>query len=102
MTADQHRARYSGSPGADAPASSSSAAAQVDDLELIPRAVRDKLDRTGIKLRLREWSLLAREERQRLVDAPCQSAAEVASYATLLDRMVRARSGRLPDRLPPR
>lgn len=73
-----------------------------DDLLLIPRAVRDKLDRVGIKLRLREWEQLTLAERRRLVELPCASPEQVASYAAALDAMVCARTGRSPDRLPQR
>lgn len=73
-----------------------------DDLELMPRVVRDKLDRIGIKLHLREWALLTRAERQRLVDAPCASDEEAARYAAALEALVRERTGRAPDRLPDR
>ena len=73
-----------------------------DDLQLIPRVVRDKLDRVAIKLRLREWEQLTLAERRQLVDMPCESVDEVAAYAALLDAMVRAHTGRLPGRLPQR
>ena len=73
-----------------------------DDLLLIPRVVRDKLDRAGIKLRLREWEQLPLVERRRLVELPCASPNEIASYAAALDAMVCARTGRPPNRLPQR
>ena len=57
----------------------------MDDLTLMPRGVRDKLDRVGIKLHLREWSLLTLDERRWLVDAPCASDADMARYAAELD-----------------
>ncbi len=72
-----------------------------DDLQLIPRHVRDKLDRVAIKLRLREWEQLTLAERRRLVELPCESAGEVAAYAAALDAMVSAHTGRPPDRILP-
>jgi hypothetical protein len=71
----------------------------MDDLELMPRSVRDKLDRVGIKLHLREWALLALEERRRLVDAPCDSDEEAARYAADLDALVQRHTGHAAERL---
>ncbi len=73
-----------------------------DDLELMPRVVRDKLDRVGIKLHLREWAQLTLDERRELVAAPCDTADEAARYAAALETLVRARTGHAPDRLPAR
>ena len=69
------------------------------DLELIPRTVRDKLDRVGIKLHLREWQLLSLEERRLLRDEPCASQAEVNLYRARLTNMVQARTGNGPESL---
>lgn len=69
------------------------------DLELIPRVVRDKLDRVGIKLHLREWQVLTIAERRSLVDRPCDSAAETEAYRAWLVATVQERAGRPPDRL---
>jgi hypothetical protein len=70
-----------------------------DDLALIPRSVRDKLDRVGIKLHLTEWELLTRAEREWLRDAPCGSGDEVEHFRAALDRLVRAQTGKPPQRL---
>ncbi len=73
-----------------------------DDLTLMPRSVRDKLDRAGIKLHLKEWAMLSLEERRELVDSACTSAEEIRRYATRLDTLVRSRCGKAPDRLAAR
>ena len=73
-----------------------------DDLELMPRSVRDKLDRVGIKLHLREWALLTLDERRGLVAAACASDAEAARYAAQVDALVRHYTGRNADRLAAR
>lgn len=73
-----------------------------EDLTLMPRAVRDKLDRVGIKLHLREWARLSLAERRHLVAAACESDGERARYAADLDALVRARCGKAPDPLAPR
>jgi hypothetical protein len=72
-----------------------------DDLTLMPRSVRDKLDRVGIKLHLQEWAMLSLEERRLLADAPCEGD-DIARYVMVLEAMVRARCGKAPDRLPAR
>ena len=74
----------------------------MDDLELMPRGGRDKLDRVGIKLHLREWALLTLDERRRLVDAPCASDAEAVRYAAELDALMRRHTGRDAERLAAR
>jgi hypothetical protein len=71
-------------------------------LDLIPRSVRDKLDRIGIKLHLREWQALTLEERGDLCREPCGSPTEITTYRVLVVRLVQARTGRTPDTLPGR
>jgi len=73
-----------------------------EDLVLMPRAVRDKLDRVGIKLHLREWNLLTLAERRTLVERACDSAAEVACYAAAVEALVLAHTGKPADRLAAR
>jgi hypothetical protein len=68
-------------------------------LDLIPRAVRDKLDRVGIKLHLKEWQQLSLEERAELRDLPCAGAEEVGFYRQRLEAMVCFRTGQLPEKL---
>jgi hypothetical protein len=70
-----------------------------EDLDLIPRVVRDKLDRVGIKLHLKDWQSLSLDERRRLVDMPCAAPGEIERYGRDLERLVRERTGRPPDRL---
>jgi len=72
-----------------------------DDLTLMPRTLRDKLDRVGIKLHLKEWELFTLAERRRLIDQPCDSAAEIDRFRSELSALVRQRTGREPDRLLP-
>ena len=76
------------------------AAAPEDELALMPRSLRDKLDRVGIKLHLAQWQLLSREERQRLVEQPCESADEIMRYRSDLTALIRQRTGREPDLMP--
>jgi len=73
--------------------------ADTDDLTLMPRSLRDKLDRVGIKLHLKEWDLLTLPERRRLVEQPCESALEIDRYRAELTALIRDRTGHEPDRL---
>ena len=73
-----------------------------DALTLMSRAIRDKLDLVGIKLHLEQWQALDLEERARLRDTPCASTADVDRYRALVEELVRARTGKEPDRMPPR
>ena len=71
--------------------------AEEEDLALIPRALRDKLDRVGIKLHLKEWERFTLAERRRLVDQACESVREVEQYRSELAALIRQRTGHEPD-----
>jgi hypothetical protein len=68
-------------------------------LELMPRGVRDRLDRCGLKLHLAEWQALGMAERERLRDLPCASSEEIARYAREVDRMVQRITGKPPEKI---
>ena len=68
-------------------------------LELMPRGVRDKLDRVGIKLHLKDWQALSMAERERLRDLPCDSSDDAAHYAAEVERLVLRVTGRPAERL---
>ena len=72
---------------------------EADDLALIPRSLRDNLDRVGIKLHLKEWELFTIAERRRLVDHPCGSSDDIDALRGMLTDLVRRYTGREPDRL---
>ena len=71
-------------------------------LEFIPRTVRDKLDRVGIRLHLTEWQALSVADREWLCNAPYASTEEADTYAARLEAIVRAATGKPPARLPAR
>jgi hypothetical protein len=71
-----------------------------ETLTLMPRTVRDKLDRVAVKVHLKEWQALSVEERTLLRDTACENEEEVHRYAVLVDELVKRRTGRIPDRLP--
>jgi hypothetical protein len=72
----------------------------VASLRCIPMAVRLKLDRSGVKLSLRQWSRFSRADRQALLAAPCQTPAEVEAYRARLVELVMLRAGEAARPLP--
>lgn len=68
-------------------------------LELIPRGVRDKLDRVGLKVHLAEWQAMSMVERERLRDLPCVRSDEVARYGGEVEQLVRRITGKPPGKL---
>jgi hypothetical protein len=71
-------------------------------LELMPRSVRDKLDRSGIKLHLKDWQAMSMTEREQLRDQACHSANEVSRYAATVEELVVRVTGRPPEYLKPK
>ncbi|MES2033933.1 MAG: nitrate reductase associated protein [Pseudomonadota bacterium] len=65
----------------------------VATLRCIPMAVRMKLDRSGIKLTLRQWSRFTLEDRHILLTSPCDMPHEVGLYRAKLVWLVALRSG---------
>jgi nitrate reductase-associated protein len=74
-------------------------AEQETNLELMPRAVRDKLDRVRIKLHLKEWQALTLAERMRLRDLPCEDDADAKHYAAEVDALARRLTGHPAERV---
>lgn len=50
--------------------------------------VRLKLDTCGIKLKLNQWNRFSQEERQALVERPCDSKEKIADYREFLRQLV--------------
>ncbi len=71
----------------------------VDALRCVPMAVRLKLDSCGIKLKLSEWNKFNREQRQTLVEMPCQTAKEIKAYREHLQQLVIGCVGQPPSEL---
>ncbi|NJK72363.1 MAG: nitrate reductase maturation protein NarM, partial [Synechococcaceae cyanobacterium SM2_3_60] len=51
---------------------------------------RLKLDQCGIKLKLHQWLRFSREARQNLIEHPCETAAERATYRRDLINLIAA------------
>ncbi|MET3926659.1 nitrate reductase associated protein [Devosia sp. 2618] len=69
-------------------------------LRCIPMAVRLKLDLVGIKLSLRQWSRLDRDQRGRLLEVPCGGAADRHTIGAMIEEWVTATGGTI-DRIDP-
>jgi hypothetical protein len=80
---------------------SGSESSATNNLELMPRGVRDKLDRVGLKMHLKDWQACSLAERQQLCDLPCATDDEVARYAVRVDDLVRRLSGKPAERMGP-
>jgi len=61
-------------------------------LRCIPMSVRQKLDLVGVKLSLRQWSKLSRDERDRLMTLGCTPGEEQAQYRACLLGLIAART----------
>jgi len=72
----------------------------VDSLRCIPMQVRLKLDTCGVKLKLSHWHSFSQEERQTLVELPCNTPAEFQAYGTFLQQLVTDRTGQPASVLP--
>lgn len=71
----------------------------VRTLRCIPMCVRFKLDRSGIKLTLRQWSRFTFSDREALRMLPCETEIEVKIYRSELQSLVEARSAERPAEL---
>ena len=64
----------------------------VESLRCIPMQVRFKLDTCGVKLKLAQWNQFGSADCQALVDRPCTTEAEIATYRTALHQLVHDRT----------
>lgn len=72
----------------------------VESLHCIPMQVRLKLDTCGIKLKLNQWNQFKKEDREALIQTPCQSSEEISQYRQLLQELVLERTGEVAKDLP--
>ncbi len=72
----------------------------VESLRCIPMAVRLRLDVTGVKLKLNEWSKLNPDQRLSLVRIPFGTSGEVSDYRGRLSSLVADVCGSPPSLLP--
>lgn len=69
-------------------------------LRCIPMCVRMKLDLTGIKLSLRQWSQLRPDERRELLERACVTPDEQSRYHAHLLSLIAQRCDAPPKPLP--
>ncbi len=62
--------------------------------------VRLKLDTCGIKLKLNQWNQFSQEERQTLVERPCNTEETIQEYREFLRQLVQNHTGELATDLP--
>ena len=72
----------------------------VDSLRCIPMQVRYKLDTCGIKLKLPEWNQFSQEDRQALIDRPCNTPKEIQEYRQWLQNLVVQYTSKPASELP--
>lgn len=65
----------------------------VASLQCIPMQVRMKLDNCGVKLKLAHWNQFSQQERQTLVDLPCNNESECQAYKNWLQNLVTLKTG---------
>jgi hypothetical protein len=73
----------------------------VEAQRCIPMCVRYKLDMSGVKLKLSEWSKLDRGYRERLGAMPFLTASEVYEFGLFLIGLVVVSSGAAPELMTP-
>ncbi len=70
-------------------------------LRCIPMAVRLKLDRSGIKLSLKQWSRFDRDERAQLLERDCDSDAARSAYRGYLAGLIETSAKQTVEYLEP-
>jgi hypothetical protein len=69
-------------------------------LYCIPMSVRLKLDNVGVKVSLKQWNKLTRDERAELLARPCDTGPARQAYKGFLTSAIEARTGTRPQELP--
>jgi hypothetical protein len=72
----------------------------VESLRCIPMQVRFKLDTCGVKLKLHQWNKFSESDRLQLVEAPCDTEAEIQEYRSRLHQLIEQRTGEAASDLP--
>jgi hypothetical protein len=70
-----------------------------DGIRCIPMAVRFKLDATGIKLQLNQWSKFSVEERVKLALLNCHNTPQINEYNKYLEALIIKYTGQKPTPL---
>lgn len=70
-------------------------------MDCIPMATRFKLDRCGIKLKLKEWIKFKSEERNQLLSKPCEGKEEIEIYCRFVRDLTLYYTGGYPETFDP-
>lgn len=65
----------------------------VESLRCVPMQVRLKLDTCGVKLKLLQWHKFSANQRQQLVNLPCQTVEEIETYRQFLQQLILRTTG---------
>lgn len=65
-----------------------------NNIRCIPMIIRFKMDKAGVKLKLREWKKLGHDERIELAVMNCDKDVEVNTYNSYLSGLVKKHTGR--------
>ena len=60
----------------------------VESLRCVPMQVRFKLDTCGVKIKLSHWNHFSYDQRQKLLDLPCDRPAEISEYRDYLSSLI--------------
>jgi hypothetical protein len=71
-----------------------------ENVRCIPMIVRFKLDACGIKLKLKEWSRMAPEQRENLAHLACSTGLETRNYKNYLLDLIRMHTGDAGTEIP--
>lgn len=71
----------------------------IQSLRCIPMIVRYKLDTCGVKLKLNHWHLFNTEEKEFLVNKPCETLSDINNYRNYLRDLVKEKTGEYPKDL---
>ena len=71
-----------------------------DNIRCIPMIVRFKLDACGIKLKLKEWSKMNQEEREKLAILPIDASGQLNAYRNYVELAIVRNTGETPTLLP--
>jgi len=63
------------------------------NIRCIPMIVRFKMDKTGIKLQLKEWNKFSETERIELATMPCDHGEQLKDYHKFLERLIKNHTG---------
>ena len=71
----------------------------IASLRCIPMIVRYKLDTSGVKLKLDHWHSFNAEEKELLVNLPCETDTEISKYHDRLQALVKEKTGKYAKEL---